>query len=110
MSFNNLKLKLLLKFISNYYFKDCSYQHYRCNCHHYKLLQINSIERKRKTHHETRSHNPIRRTLGQQLKEKTTENRKDLIRREVTNKDSILIEREPSEMKKTIPTKKNLVP
>ena len=48
MSFNNLKLELLLKLVLNYYFKNCSYQHYKCNCHHYKLLQINNITRKRK--------------------------------------------------------------
>ena len=109
MSFNNLKLKLLLKLILNYYLKNCSCQHYKCNCHHYKLLQINNIVRKRKIYYETRFHNPIRRTLDQQLKEKTTGNRKDFIRRKITNKDSILTERKPSKIKKTIPVKKSLV-
>ena len=38
MSFNNLKLELLLGFLLNYYFKNYSCQHCTCNCHHYKLL------------------------------------------------------------------------
>ena len=109
MSFNNFKLGLLLKLQSNYYLKDCPYQHCRCSCHHYKLSQIDSITRKRKTHHEIRIHSPIRRTLDRQLKGKTTENRKDPFQRKVTNKDSILTERESPETKKTIPVKKNLV-
>ena len=64
MSFNNLKLELLLELLSNYYFKNCRCQHCTCDCHYNKLLQINSInKKKRKTHLKTRSHNPIRRTL-----------------------------------------------
>ena len=59
MIFNNLKLKLLLELVFNHYFKNCSYQHYKCNYYYYKLLQINSTERKRKIHYEIRSHNPI---------------------------------------------------
>ena len=79
MSFNNLKLGLLLKLLSNHYSKDCSYQHCTYDCHHYKLLQINSTnKKKRKTHLKTRLHSPIRRTYGERLKEKTTENQEDL--------------------------------
>ena len=66
MSFNNLKLELLLELLSNYYFKNCQCQHYTYDCHHYKLLQINSTnKKKRKTHLRTRPHSLIRRTLGQ---------------------------------------------
>ena len=67
MSFNNLKLRLLLKLLSsNYYFKNYRCQYYTYNCHYYKLLQINSLnKKKRKTHLETRLHNPIRKTLDQ---------------------------------------------
>ena len=110
MSFNSLKLELLLELVLNYYLKDCTYQHCRYDYHHLKLLQINSIKRKRKTHYGIRFHNPIRRTLDQQPKEKTTKNHENPLRRKVTNKDSILIEREPSETKKTISVKKSLVP
>ena len=80
MSFNNLKLELLLELILNYFSKNYSCQYCRCNCHHYRLLQIDNIIRKKKIHYETRFHNPIRRTLDQQLKEKTTENRKEPLR------------------------------
>ena len=110
MSFNSLKLELLLELVLNHYLKDCSCQHCRCNCHHYKLLQINSIKRKRKTHQKTILHSSTRRTHGQQLKEKTTENRKELNQRKVTNKDSILTERESPETTKKISIKKSLVP
>ena len=80
MSFNSLKLELLLKLVFNYYFKNCSCQYYKCDCHYYRLLQINNIKRKKKIHYETRFHNSIRRTLGQQLKEKTTKNRDNPLR------------------------------
>ena len=110
MSFNNLKLKLLLELIFNYYFKNCSYQHYIYNCYYYKLIQINSInKKKKKTYLKTRSYSPIRRTLDQQRKEKTTRNQENLFRREITKQDSILIERESSKTKKLILTKKSLV-
>ena len=66
MSFNNLKLKILLRLLLNYYFKNCLCQHCTYDCHYYKLTQINNInKRKRKTHLETRFHSPIRRTLDQ---------------------------------------------
>ena len=110
MSFNSLKLGLLLELVFNHYSKDCPCQYCRCDCHHYRLLQIDSIERKRKTHHKVRSHSSTRRTLSQQLKGKTTESREDPLRRKMTNKDSILIERELPDTKKTILTKKSLVP
>ena len=110
MSFDNLKLELLLELLSNYYLKNYSYQHYTCDCHYYKLLQINSInKKKRKTHLEIKLHNPIWRTLDQQRKERTTENQEKLFRREITKQDLILIERESSKTKKPILTKKNLV-
>ena len=80
MSFNNLKLELLLELVLNHYPENYSCQHYRCNCHHYKLLQINNIKRKKKIHYGTRFHNSIRRTLDQQLKRKTTGNRENLLR------------------------------
>ena len=63
MSFNNLKLRLLLKLYFNLFFRDCSYQYCRCNCCNYRLLQINNITKKRKIHYETRSYNSIQRTL-----------------------------------------------
>ena len=44
MSFNNLKLGLLLELISNHYSKDCPCQHCRCDCHHYKLSHSSNIE------------------------------------------------------------------
>ena len=78
MSFNNLKLRLLLGLYSNHFSRDCSCQYCRCNCYNYRLLQINSTKRKRKTHQETRPHSPIQRTPSQQLREKTTENQKEL--------------------------------
>ena len=110
MSSNSLKLGLLLEFIPNHYSRDCPCQYCECNCHHFRLSQINNTKRKKKTHHETRPHNPIRRTLSQQLKGKTTENREDPLRWKIANEDLILIEREPPETKKTIPAKKSLVP
>ena len=48
MSFNSLKLELLLKLILNHYFKNCSYQYCRCDYHYLRLLQIDSIKRKKK--------------------------------------------------------------
>ena len=80
MSFNSFKLELLLKLLSNHYSKDCRCQHCTCDYHHYKLLQIDSINKKKKTHLETRSHSPIRRTLDQQQKKRTTENQEKLFR------------------------------
>ena len=85
MSFNNLKVELLLKLVFNHYSKNYSCQYCTCNCHHYKLLQINNInKKKRKTHLEIRLHNTIRKTLDQQRKEKTTRNQENLFRREIT--------------------------
>ena len=79
MSFNNLKLELLLELLSNHYSKNCSCQHCTYDCHYYKLLQINNIDKKkRKIHLETRLHNPIRRTFSRQQKERTTRNQKKL--------------------------------
>ena len=110
MSFNNLKLKLLLELLFNYYLKNYLCQYCTYDCYYYKLLQINSInKRKRKTYLETRFYNPIRRTLGQQQKERTTENQEKLFRREITKQDSILIERKSSKTRKPILTKKSLV-
>ena len=66
MSFNNLKLELLLELLSNHYLKNCRCQHCTCDCHHYKLLQINSINKKKeKIHLETRLYSSIQRTLDQ---------------------------------------------
>ena len=79
MSFNSLKLRLLLRLYFNYFFRNCSCQYCRYNCYNYKLLQINNIIKKRKIHYETRFHNSIRRTFDQQLKEKTTKNYEDLL-------------------------------
>ena len=47
MSFNNLKLELLLRLVFNYYFKNCSYQHYEYSCHHYRLLQFDDFKNKK---------------------------------------------------------------
>ena len=64
MSFNSLKLELLLRLYFNHFSRDCSCQHCRCNCYNYKLLQIDNIKKK-KIHLETRLYNSTRRTLGQ---------------------------------------------
>ena len=110
MSFNSLKLELLLSLYLNHFSKDCPCQHCRYSCHNYRLSQIDSTKRKRKTHQGTRLHSPTRRTPGQQLRGKTTENQEEPNQRKIANKDSILIERESPETKKKILAKKSLVP
>ena len=65
MFFNNFKLEFILELQFNYYFKNCSCQYCKCNCHHYRLLQINSIKKeKKKIYQETRLHSPIRRPFS----------------------------------------------
>ena len=43
MSFNSLKLGLLLGLIPNHFLKDCSCQHYKCDCHHHRLLHFHFL-------------------------------------------------------------------
>ena len=43
MSFNNFKLGLLLGLQFNHYSKNYLCQHYKCNCHHYRLLQGHNV-------------------------------------------------------------------
>ena len=60
ISFNNFKLRFLLELQLNYYFKNCLYQYYKCNCHHYRLSQKTTStrtkwvsERERRQNRET---------------------------------------------------------
>ena len=50
MSSNSLKLELLLRLHFNYFSRDCLCQRCRYSCHNYRLLQIDSIKRKKKIH------------------------------------------------------------
>ena len=108
-------LNLLLELLLNHYPHQCPCSHYRCRCHQRRTVQINTINKQKRTPRQVSESRHLTETLERNVKERTLESETNKQRENWNQIDLRLIEKRileyqvPKKSQKTqvIPTKKN---